>query len=81
MMMTTDPAVVGRRIAAARRALSLRPVDLAKRSGISADTIRGVERGKHLPGLYVLVQICTALHITPNDLVCEEADDLCPPFI
>ena len=54
----------------------MRPVDLAKRSGISADTIRGVERGKHLPGLYVLVQLCTALHITPNDLVCKEADDL-----
>ena len=75
MMMTTDPAVVGRRIAAARRALSLRPADLSRRSGISADTIRGVERGKHLPGLYVLVQLCTALHITPNDLVCEEVDD------
>lgn len=75
MMMTTDPAVVGRRIAAARRALSLSLVGLAKRSGISVDTIRGLERGAHLPGLYVLVQLCTALHITPNDLVCKEADD------
>ena len=75
MMMTTDPVVVGRRIAAARRALSLRPADLSRSSGISADTIRGVERGAHLPGLYVLMQLCAALHITPNDLVCEEVDD------
>ena len=75
MTMITDPVVVGRRIAAARRALSLSLVGLAKRSGISADTIRGLERGAHLPGLYVLVQLCAALHITPNDLVCEEVDD------
>ena len=75
MTMIADPVVVGRRIAAARRALSLSLVGLAKRSGISADTIRGVERGAHLPGLYVLVQLCAALHITPNDLVCEEVDD------
>jgi transcriptional regulator with XRE-family HTH domain len=51
-----------------RARLGLRQADLAALSGVSADTIRRVEGGKHVPSYATLTKIAAALQCTVSQL-------------
>lgn len=73
--MITDIAIIGAKIKAARKERGIKMTEMGKLTGISQYTIYALERGTGCyPNLYTVVQICTALKITPNEFVCDEND-------
>jgi transcriptional regulator with XRE-family HTH domain len=63
---------VGTNIREAREALGMPGAVLARRSGVSGNTIWRIEHGERLPSLPVLQRIADALHTTPSELLREE---------
>ena len=76
MKMICDPAVVGRRLRSIRKGLGFSGQKLADVAGLSAYTIFALELGRGLPNLYTVIRICEVLGITPNDLVCDDTDEM-----
>lgn len=68
---------VGREIAEARRRLPDEPSQeaLARRLGISANTVGNWERGTFLPAGDQVLRLCRVLGLEPNDLFGWDADD------
>lgn len=69
---------IGSEIAKARKILGLTQVELARRSGISRDSLNKYESGKHLPGARELRLLCDALGVSPNRLLLG-SDEFNPP--
>ena len=59
-------------IAAHRSALGLSQAELAERMDISAKTVSGFERGRHLPSLVTLVRLAEALRVSVGELLGEQ---------
>lgn len=60
---------IGRRIANRRSQMGLKQIALAEKIGITNNYLSGIERGKEKPTLETFVNICNALHITPDYLL------------
>lgn len=58
----------GRHVRSLRRARDVTQDQLAKRSGLSADTIRRVEHGSFSASIGTLRKLCMGLGITPSTL-------------
>lgn len=56
----------------ARAALDLSQEDLAKKVGVTRQTIGMIEAGKFNPSLQLCIAICKALEKTLNDIFWEE---------
>lgn len=54
---------------ALRKKASLSQDSLAERLNVSRQTVSSWERGKSYPDLDLLVQLCDALRVTPNELL------------
>lgn len=67
--MALDYSLIGRRIAARRRALGLRQVQVCERCDINSNYLSNIERAKSIPSLEVFVRICHALETTPDELL------------
>ena len=67
--MALDYQQIGRRIAARRRALGLRQVQVCERCDINSNYLSNIERAKSIPSLEVFMRICEALEATPDDLL------------
>lgn len=67
-----DKASFGIRVRNARRKSGLSSDALAELCDCTPVSIRQIESGVRLPSLPKLVDICNALHITPNDLLGQE---------
>ena len=65
-----------RQVATSSRA-GLTQAKLAEQVGISASFLGHIERGSRVASLDTLVQLCHALHVTPNELLGEETGYLC----
>lgn len=72
-----DYAALGQRIRTYRRALHMTQEELAEKAGLSASFLGHIERGSRVASLDTLVQLCHALHVTPNELLGEETGHLC----
>ncbi len=59
----------------ARMEKDMSQTDLAKRTGVTRQTIGMVESGDYNPTLNLCIQICKALDKTLNDLFWEEETD------
>lgn len=44
-------------------------LELSLKSGIHPNQISTIERDAQLPGLLVIIALCKALKVTPNDLI------------
>ncbi len=58
---------------AARAGLDLSQDDLAKKVGVSRQTISAVEKGDYNPTINLCISICKALGKTLNDIFWEES--------
>lgn len=67
--MALDYSIIGRRIAACRRALGLKQVQVCERCDINSNYLSNIERAKSIPSLEVFVRICQALEVTPDELL------------
>lgn len=64
--MAIDYHEIGQRIAARRKSLGLRQVDVCERCGINSNYLSNIERAASIPSLEVLMRICAALDTTPD---------------
>ena len=60
------------KLKSARAALDLSQEDLAKKVGVTRQTIGMIEAGKFNPSLQLCIAICKALEKTLNDIFWEE---------
>jgi transcriptional regulator with XRE-family HTH domain len=58
----------GERVARGRRAASLSQADLARRCGVTQQTISDIERGNAAPGERLKLRIAGALGLVPEEL-------------
>ena len=71
--MALDYRTIGRRIAARRRALGLKQVQVCERCDINSNYLSNIERAKSIPSLEVFVRICQALDVTADELLAGTA--------
>ena len=71
--MALDYRTIGRRIAARRRALGLKQVQVCERCEINSNYLSNIERAKSIPSLEVFVRICHVLDVTPDELLAGAA--------
>ena len=71
-----DAKVLGSRIQFYREQADMTQVDLAKRISCTPQHISAIERGVKTPKLETFAEICTALKVPPNLLLCDWAADL-----
>lgn len=67
--MALDYQQLGRRIAARRRSLGLRQVQVCEKCDINSNYLSNIERAKSIPSLEVFLRICQALDATPDELL------------
>ena len=60
------------RLKSARAALDLSQEELAKRCGVSRQTISAIEKGDYNPTINLCISICRVLHKTLDELFWEE---------
>lgn len=61
--------IIGRKIAKRRDWHGMSISELARRSGVSRQTVYGIEIGQSNPTVATLVKLATALHCTINDFM------------
>ena len=71
--MNTD--AIGKRIRAARKRAHLRQLDLAEMTGHSANYISILERGKKTPSFETFIEICNALHVSADEVLCDVLEE------
>jgi len=64
-----DTTMIGKKIKQARINLNMTQMNLADAMGVSYQAVSNWERGNSMPDISKLVDLCTALHITVNELL------------
>ena len=67
--MKIDYQLVGKRIAKIRHEKKLTQENLAEKAGITNNYLSNIERNRSIPSLETLMSICTALSVTPNEIL------------
>lgn len=67
--MYVDYKELGKRIAKRRRELGLKQYQVSEKAGLSDKYISCIETAKSIPSIDVLMRICDALEITPDNLL------------
>lgn len=60
---------IGLRIRKFREANNMTQKQLADKIGISSSRVSNWEQGIHRPDVYILANICTALNVSPSELL------------
>ncbi len=63
-----NPNIIGLKIKDRRKELGMTQPELAEKAGISQGSISRVESGKLNPTFMVMIRICSALHMTTDEL-------------
>lgn len=71
-MLIYDHRAIGNKLLLIRKKKGLSQAEVAEAAGVSDRTYADIERGTANMRLGTLLQICTALHITPDDVLTEE---------
>lgn len=71
-MLITDLRHIGNNLYAIRKDKGLTQAEVAEKAELSDRTYADIERGCVAMRVDSLMKICTALHITPNDILVEE---------
>ena len=67
-MLIHDFREIGNRLYAVRKRLGLTQMEVAERAGLSLRTYADIERGTVNMRVETALQICEALHITPDEI-------------
>lgn len=73
-MKKSEKIAIGNRIKEYRIKANLKQGNLAELAGIDTNNLSRIERGQAVPKLETILNISSALHITPNDLLLESYD-------
>ncbi|MDD6071253.1 MAG: helix-turn-helix transcriptional regulator [Clostridiales bacterium] len=73
-MLIHNLNIIGNKLLAYRKRLGLRQLDVAEAANLSERAYADIERGNTNFHVDTLLNICNALHITPNDILTEEPD-------
>lgn len=71
-MLICDLKVIGDKLYEVRNRKLISRIDVAEKAGISDRTYADIERGSVNMRLETLLKICSALDITPNDILIQE---------
>ena len=67
--MNIDYQLLGKRIARFRKDKGLSQEKLAEKSEISNNYLSNIENNHSIPSLETIIKICTALNVTPDELL------------
>lgn len=73
-MLIFDLNIVGNNLYRERKAKGLTQAEVAEKAELSDRTYADIERGNTVMRIDTLLKICTALHITPNDILIDDND-------
>lgn len=71
-MIVKDIAAMGDKLYAIRKRSGLTQAEVAEASNLSVNTYAEIERGVVNTGIESIMQICRALHITPNEFLLDD---------
>lgn len=72
-MLITDLTSIGNRLYSYRRRLGMTQAEVAEAAGLSDRTYADIERGTVNMRIETMLRICDALHITPDEVLTEDA--------
>lgn len=64
-----DYGAMGARVRQWRKKRGMTQEQLAERAGVSPSYLGHIERGTRIASINTIVELCTALDVTPNDLL------------
>lgn len=73
-MIVKDIATMGSKLYAIRKRAGMTQADVAEAANLSVNTYAEIERGVVNTGIESIMQICRALHVTPNEFLVADAD-------
>lgn len=71
-MLLFDFRVIGNKLLAIRKRNGLTQAEVAEAAGLSDRTYADIERGSVNMRIETILRICSALHITPDEILTEE---------
>ena len=73
-MLVFDMRTVGNKLLAIRRRIGMTQAEVAEAAGLSDRTYADIERGSVNMRTETVLRICQVLHITPDEIMTEEAE-------
>lgn len=74
--MTIDYMAVGKRIASIRKSQGITQEQLAEKTDLSIVYISHIENSRSIPSLETLMKICSALEVTPDEILLGTKQDM-----
>lgn len=71
-MIVADISVVGSKLFAIRKRCGMTQAQVAEAAGLSNNTYAEIERGVVNTSIESIMQVCRALHITPDEILTEQ---------
>lgn len=75
-MLIFDPQAIGNKLLAVRKKKGLTQAETAEAAGLSDRTYADIERGTVNMRVETMLRICSALDITPDDVLTDESSSL-----
>ena len=75
-MLIFDFRAIGNRLLSVRKRLGLTQSEVAEAAGLSDRTYADIERGSVNMRIESILKICNVLHITPDEILTQEADSI-----
>lgn len=72
-MLIMDMRTIGNQLLSVRKRNGLTQAEVAERAGLSDRTYADIERGTVNMRVETMLKICTALHITPDEILSENS--------
>ena len=76
-MLVFDLNTIGSKLLVIRKRLGMTQADVAEAAGLSDRTYADIERGTANMRIETVLRICSALHITPDEILTEETVSAC----
>lgn len=72
-MLVFDLRTIGNKLFTVRKHTGMTQAEIAEAAGLSERAYADIERGTVNMRIETILRICSALHITPNDILTEES--------
>ena len=78
MMLLNDKRMIGNKLFALRKQTDKTQLELAVASELSERTYADIERGQTDMRVSTLLKLCQTLHVTPDEILTDPADESAP---
>ena len=75
-MLFRDMCKIGNKLLSIRRQTGMSQAEVAEAAGLSSRTYADIERGKVNMRVETMIQICQALHITPDEILTQDNQEI-----